>query len=149
MVNYVCTDLGYRYACVVAVGRSSLGWSMVHHSADSDWKQITVMSLPIYQKAIKWMSKQQVYEKLSKLPAFQHFLNQFGFIKVPRFNRKVGLELAVFKAFEGQVEVTSDPEDVSKVVLAGSLPKDPAVLNTLMILAERAQRINWERKPVQ
>ena len=103
MVKYVLDKFGFRYACVVAIGPGSLGWSMVHHTADSDWTSITPMSIPAIQRMACKESPENFPKALLSSSVYKRYLATGGRVKVPMFNRERALEVAINRALNGEL----------------------------------------------
>lgn len=145
LIQYVYDSFGYRYACVVATGKGKIGWSMVHHTADSDWKKIKPQSLPAVQRMALYTAPEDFPEVLLKSKVYQRYLNTGGVVKVPLFNRERAIEVAINRALNNRVGIEGKVinQDIPVAEFSGDMPKDPKVVEALFDIYDRSRRAKW------
>jgi hypothetical protein len=142
-VSYVRDGFGFKCGVVVALGKDVLGWAMVNHDLDSEYKSLKPHQLPAIQK---FVSKGGLDVLNSR--AYKKYSNVDGCVKVPIFNREVGLVIAINRALNNEIKIveTDDPMDDGNMVLAleGKVPKDKGMIQAIFRMVEKSRKIKWE-----
>lgn len=146
LVQYVYDDFGYRYGAVVAIGKGQLGWSMVHHTDDSHWKEVKPWQLPAIQKMELEYSKEEFPAAVLHSNVFKRWLNTGGIVKVPFFQRDRALYEAINKALQGRVIIEGQiiEGDIPMAELSGDVPVDRQAVDALFQMYDRSRRANWD-----
>jgi hypothetical protein len=141
IVQYVYDRFGYRYGCVVAIGPGRLGWSMVNHSEDYEYKQVKPWQLPAIQRLKNILTAEDFPRIMLQSPAYRAWINKDGLIRIPMFNRHRALEEAINKALRSQIFITESREE--GLTFVGTLPNDKEMMDTLIYVQDRSKRAKW------
>jgi hypothetical protein len=162
LVSYVRDVYGFRKGVVVALSATELGYSLVNKSADVGYEEMKVWQLPAVQRMaaatckLEDGTKVPVYsaENILQSKVLRKVAEDDNYVRVPMFNRKVGLHFAIDSAFDGEIKVVDGKittamsivgfdNTTGKHIMESSIPKDKDLWDVIRIVAERASRAKW------
>jgi hypothetical protein len=139
LVSYVRDVYGFRKGVVVALGKDQLGFSLVHKRMDVDWKRVMPHQLPNVQRMMHFGEDA---ETIMNSEGYQKCLRNGGEIRVPKFDRKLGLMYAIDSAKRNEItfETAEDEDGLTSVIINGRVPNDPDLINVVFATRERAMK---------
>ena len=150
IVSYVRDVYGFKKGVVVALGKDKLGFSMVKQSEDIEWKRLKPWQIPSIQR----MSTMGVsLEEIMFSPAFEKLEKDDHSVKVPLFNKQVGLMLAIDSALRSEIQfdgeeiktskVPTGIDGVTKTIWDNRFPQDKDLLRVIYFVRHRALKARW------
>ncbi len=147
LLAYVTDKYGYRKGVVIATGSNQLSWSLV---SKEDYRRtwVSIEQVPALARFIQRPDKYvaegneplSAYEALNMLvshPAFKSWSELGGYLNVPLFDRKTGIETAMDRL---RLLDEMEKKDPSSTQFGFPIPNDPDLINALHYMSDRAAR---------
>jgi hypothetical protein len=142
IIAYSRDVFGFKNGVVVALGLDRIGWSMVNNTADIKYKRMKPHQIPSIQRMVRVVedSSGGTYtvpdaEAILNSKAYKKLINAHGDIRVPEFNRELGLIHAIDRALNNVVVVSDGGEG-----MYGDVPSDENMVNLLFRMIVRSRR---------
>lgn len=160
LVSYVRDAYGFRKGVVVALGPTTLGYSLVNKSADVEYRDVKPWQLPAVQR----MAAAKVEVDGKMVPAFSasdvlaskayRRASEELVVRIPLFDRKIGIMRAIDSALNEEIKVVDGKIVTAQKVVGynletktqvteSNIPKDKDFLDVIKVVAERASRAKW------
>lgn len=142
LIAYVRDEWGFPKGVVVALSERKVGWSLVHTKKDRDRQQVSLVSLPLYQKLVRKADLLASEGKLQEALEVQNRIialakrytevavETWGVLNVPRWDREKGLHNAFKSAANNDGSLTLIKTDFSIAPRPGEIV-DADVIETL------------------
>lgn len=101
LVKYVTDKFGFRKGVVVASGPGQIGWSIVSKEDYEEEQKLDALQVPRLASLVSENSLEDLHDFVTD-PAFKAWSENSGWVSRPKFDRNLGLTLALdsLKAME-------------------------------------------------
>ena len=110
-ITYVHNSLGYPIGVVLCIGKDKIGYSQVNSLYDYKIvENLKLHQIPAIQRMEIRIREGKTTESLFQSKAYRHYneiLSSGGYIKIPNFNRVIGLFKALKMAKDGTFKIDS------------------------------------------
>jgi hypothetical protein len=135
LVAYVRDILGYRKGVVVALGKNQIGYSLVNLSEDVLWTRVKPHQLPAIQKMIQGKMS---YDEIVKTAPYQRCINENHMTRIPKFEKRIGLLIALDSCLRSEVEWMATGLD--EPMIMSDVPNDADLKREIIKMIDRAGR---------
>ena len=107
-INYVRNSFGYPIGIVLAIGRDKIGYSQVNTSDYTIKNDLKLHQLPAIQRLENKIRYGLTTESIFQSRAYKMYnevLSEDGYFTIPKFNRNIGLNIALTMAIDGGFDV--------------------------------------------
>ena len=156
LITYVTDKHGFRKGVVLATGAGQLGWSLVSPE-DYEYKQVGIEQIPKLASFIQnphkddfidrdpevgdvideyFINAEDALQALIKDPVFKSWIADGGYLNVPRFERALGITIAMDRA---RLYASIKPE-AGLSFADVPIPNDPDLRDALAYMNIRSHR---------